>query len=139
MDEGIQSYREETQGGQWGTWERASDSTLEPDTGRRMPREGARALSKATQDRVKTQMPTSHLWDTPPPHTHTQLHKWPAPSNLFFWLWEVRRQRKVPSSSGQDPIVPANREQFGVYPGNLNQVLISPGEPRTWVCASQAF
>lgn len=92
---------------------RASDSTSEPDTGRRVTRERARVLSKATQGRAKTQMlaPTSKIPPTssqmPWPRLQTQL---PLPCNLSFWLWEVRKQHRVPSSIGQDPTVPANRE-----------------------------
>lgn len=50
-----------------GRWGRVSDSTLEPDTGRRVPRDGARALSKATQGRAKTGFWLPPLGHLPPP------------------------------------------------------------------------
>lgn len=52
------------------SWGKLSDSTLEPDTGRRVPREGARALSKATQGRAKTRILASLPCDTSLPQSH---------------------------------------------------------------------
>lgn len=105
---GVQSQGGQTQGGQWGKWEGVSDSTLEPDTGRRATREGARVLSKATQGRAKTRMlaPTSRIPHNPPNGLACPPDS-PLPCSFSFRLWEVREQHKVPSSSGQDLTVPA--------------------------------
>lgn len=79
-----------------------SYSMLDPDTGRRMPRESATdGFSKATQGRPKTTSPASNPWDAP---SHTNVPTWPSDSSqlhqTFYWLWEVRRQHKVTNSSG---------------------------------------
>ena len=55
-------------------WEGSQTLQLEPDTGRRRPRDGARGLFKATQGRGKTQTPVSHPGEPPNP---TNAPAWP--------------------------------------------------------------
>lgn len=79
-----------------------SYSRLDPDTGRRTPRDSAtKGFPKATQRRPRTSTPASNPWD---PLSHTNGPTWPPdssqPHQTFYWLWEVRTQHKVTNSSG---------------------------------------
>ena len=51
-----------------GRWEGSQTLQLEPDTGRKRPRDGAWGLFKATQGRGKTQIPVSQPGEPPYPH-----------------------------------------------------------------------
>ena len=84
-------------------WEGSQTLQLEPDTGRRRPRDGARGLFKATQGRGKTQTPVSHPGEPPNPTN--------APARPPTPTQPLSSSRKGGGGFlGQDPTIPINRK-----------------------------